>query len=218
MSSHDDEDDVTLDVGDLVWAYDDDEGYWYPAQVIGKAEDSITVIFDDDDEEGYELDYDSVQALDLQEGDDVECLADDETYYPATIESITDEAITVRYEDDTTAEVDLGQLRTLGAWSTGDYVWAYYDDDYWYPAEITGFDEDGGIVVTYLADELKAALDEDSLNDLYLDIGADIEVWWHDDEAYYPATILNITDDGQVEVEFEDGTATVDIADVRMAA
>lgn len=217
MSDHDDE--VNYEVGDVVWAYDDEDGYYYPAVITELGDDAVAVVYDEDDEEGETLDYESIEPIDIEEGDELECWDDnEEDYYVVTVDAVNaDEGIiTVTDENGESYDVDLGYLRLYGDWSEGDYVWADGGDGYWYPAEITAIDDDG-VHIMYLSDESEDVTDGETLEDLFVDVDDEVEVWWEDDEAYYEATVTGVTDDGQLDVEFEDGTATVDIADIRMA-
>lgn len=220
MSAYDDDDEVTYEVGEVVWAYDEEDGYWYPAVIVELGDDSVTVVFDEDDDEGVELDYETIRPLELEAGDEVECWDDaDEMYYAAVVETVDpDEGIiTVQFDNGDTADVDPGYLRLDGNWHEGDYVWADGGDGYWYPAEITAIDDEG-IQALFLSDETEAVLDEDGVEDLYVDVDDVVEVWWDEDEAYYEATVVGLTDDGQLDVAFDDGSeATVDLADIRIA-
>jgi hypothetical protein len=99
-------------VGDWAFAYFEDDGYWYPAEVTAVDGKEITVRYDyDEEEETLDKKYlDDYKTHPGEEG--AECYSeDDDVYYEVDIVKVNGEEILVRYEDDTEEWVDLSDLR-----------------------------------------------------------------------------------------------------------
>lgn len=206
------------EVGHYAFAYWEADEYWYPAVIKAVDGDEITVEYDDGTTET--TDTASVIDVTVSVGDEVECWSDDdEDYYEAVVSAVNGDDIQVTYDEDGSKEtVDLSYLRWWGYWGEGDRVFAYWEEDgYWYPATIDSTDDDGIYVIWDYEDESDdTALSEDSVDELQVWVGDDVEAWWEEDEQYYPAKVIAVNGD-QVQVEYEDGTAWVDITYLRLA-
>lgn len=205
--------------GDWVFAYWDTDDYWYPAEITGIDGDDITVRFDDGTTITTDTDY--LDELTVDEGDELWAWSEeDEDYYWATVKSVNGEKVQVEYDDDGSKEwVSVYDLAYDGYWMEGDRVWAYWDgDEYWYPATITSTDDDY-YYITFDDENEEIQMDEDSLDNLYVEEGDEVEAWWEDDEQYYPATVLAVKDDSEeVQVEYEDGTQWTELTNLRLAS
>ena len=103
---------TTWNAGDWVFAYDDEDEYWYPATIIRIRGGDFTVRWDYDDSESI-VDVDSLDAYSTFPGEkNAECYwDDDESYYAVVIKQVDKENVLVEYEDGTTEWKDLSNLR-----------------------------------------------------------------------------------------------------------
>lgn len=210
----------TWKVNDHVFAYWEDEGYWYPAIITGINGEDIDVRFDGYEEEAT-LGADYLDELSVEIDEEVESWwENDESYYSARITDIKGEQIQVEYEDGSSEWTDISNLRVPAyeELEVGDHVFAYWEEDaYWYPATILGID-DAGIQVRFDGYKEEATVEADCLDELGVEVGEEVESWWKSDESYYPARVNDVNGD-QVQVEYEDGsTEWTDISNLRIAA
>ncbi len=97
-------------VDDGVFAYWEDDGYWYPATIIEIDGDEITIEYDSGEEEITNGDY--LIDLYVEVGDEVESLWEkDDKYYAATVLEVRDEDVLVKYEDGSTEWSNYERLR-----------------------------------------------------------------------------------------------------------
>jgi hypothetical protein len=99
----------TWEVGDGVFAYWEEDGYFYPAEITAIDEAGIHLRYADGTEELSDPDY--LETLDVMVGEGVECRADDGLYHEAQIVDLDDTRVQVEYDDETTAWTDLGHIR-----------------------------------------------------------------------------------------------------------
>ncbi len=105
------------EVNDQVFAYFEDDGYWYSAIITNIDGDEITVRYDCDGKKEV-LDESYLEELDIFEGDDIECLdPETEEYIEVIAKQVEDDRILVEDEDGVTR------------WVTFDKVRYYYDDE-----------------------------------------------------------------------------------------
>lgn len=103
------------EVGDWVFAYSNEDEYWYPAEIIDIENEKMKVRFDiDDTEEWLEEDLLAEFAADPSEVG-VECWwKKDDEYYAVEILEVKGEDVLVEFEDGEQAWVDLSHLRYEG--------------------------------------------------------------------------------------------------------
>lgn len=97
------------EVGDEVFAFWEGDGYFYPAEIIAIDDDGIRLRYEDGTEEISDPNY--LETLEVMVGEGVECRADDGIYYEAQIVDLDEERVQVEYEDESTAWVDMSQIR-----------------------------------------------------------------------------------------------------------
>ncbi len=164
---------------------------------------------------------------------------DDEWYYPATIVSDAQEGLyDIQFDDRDVGTVDLTQLLLRGAsalsndtLNVGDTVWAQWEPNDWYPATILepseiGFhvefvDVDG----TLFGDPEDAAWGDRPRSLMVLDrapaaddvaFGTRVLAQWTDD-WFYPATVVEISEDGLYSVRYDDGAVgSVELLGLRL--
>ncbi|MBA3533875.1 MAG: DUF4537 domain-containing protein [Ardenticatenales bacterium] len=100
------------DVGDRVFAYWEEDEYYYPATITEITDDSIRIRFDDSDEEEW-TDTDDMAEYSLSVGDAVEAFwEEDKEYYPGEVLEINGEDILVVFDEDGSQQwTKLGSLR-----------------------------------------------------------------------------------------------------------
>jgi Tumour suppressor p53-binding protein-1 Tudor/Agenet domain len=97
-------------VDDRVFAYYEDDGYWYPATITAVNEDEVEITYDDGSAETTTPDY--LDELDVAVGDPVESLwAADGLYHESQIVDISGDRIQVEYDDGSLEWTDIGHLR-----------------------------------------------------------------------------------------------------------
>jgi hypothetical protein len=100
-------------VGDWVFAYFEEEEYWYPAEIVktgwmGKF--TVRYDFDKKEETLGKDNLDEYSAFAGEKG--AECWSDeDEDYYAVTIKKVDGENILVRWDDGSEEWTDLSNLR-----------------------------------------------------------------------------------------------------------
>jgi hypothetical protein len=189
---------------DRVFAYWEEDGYWYPATVLRVDGEQIDVRFDDDDE--LTLDPDYLDEFSVAVGDGVENQsAEDDAYYEAEVLEVKGDRVKVKYEDDSTEWTTLASLRIASEeeeWTVGDKVFAYWEDEgYWYPAEITDIADDG-IHIRY-GDDSEEVTDENYLDEFSVDVGDAVENQSAEDDLFYEAEVLEVNGE-RVKVKYED--------------
>jgi hypothetical protein len=205
-------------VGDRVLALWDADGYWYPATItsIDQSGD-IEIKYDDGDQEVTDAEF--LDDLVIEVGDYVECIpAGEDMFYEAEVLDVQGDRIQVGYEDDSAEWTTVGNLRLpdFETWEVGDSVFAFWEGDgYFYPAEITGID-DQGVHLRY-DDGAEEVSDPDYLETLEVMEGEGVECR-ADDGQYYDAQVVEVDGD-RVKVEYEDeSTEWTDIRNIRIPA
>jgi hypothetical protein len=97
------------EVGDGVFAFWEEDSYFYPAEITAIDDDGIHLRYEDGTEEVSDPDY--LETLDVTVGEGVECLSDDGLYYAAQIVDLDGDRVQVEYEDASTAWTDIGHIR-----------------------------------------------------------------------------------------------------------
>lgn len=96
--------------GDRVFAYWDEDEYFYPAEIISIEGEDIYVRFDTGEEEWTTADYLDEYSAEVDQ--EVECRsAQDELYYDVTILQVDGDKVEVEYENETTEWTTLDCLR-----------------------------------------------------------------------------------------------------------
>jgi hypothetical protein len=96
--------------GDRVYAYWEEDEYFYPAEIILIEGDDIHIRFDTGEEEWTTADYLDEYAAEVDQ--DVECMsAQDDMYYSVVIVDVDGDKVQVEYEDETTEWSTLDRLR-----------------------------------------------------------------------------------------------------------
>ncbi len=91
----------------------------------------------------------------------------------------------------------------MSDWKVGDQVFAYWpEDDYWYPATVTGLD--GEQVEVRYEDGTEEATTSEYVFDLDINPGDEAESLRSDVNEYSPAMVVNVNED-QVQVQYPDG-------------
>jgi hypothetical protein len=104
---------MAFSVNDRVFAYSEDDEYYYPATITQIDGDAIYVRYDDGDEEWTEGDYLSDLAVEV--GEEVESMwSEDEEYYPAEVLAVNGERVQIAWEEDDSEEWTT--LSTLRSW------------------------------------------------------------------------------------------------------
>ena len=87
--------------GNRVFAFWDEDEYFYPATIVKIDGNDIFVRFDTGEEEWTNADY--LEEFIIEEDDEVECKsAEDNLYYDVTVLEVDGEKLKVEYEDGTT--------------------------------------------------------------------------------------------------------------------
>lgn len=96
--------------GDRVFAYFDEDEYFYPATIIKIDGDDIYVRFDTGEEEWTNADY--LEEYKVAEDEEVECQsAKDNLYYDVTVVDVDGDRVEVEYDDETREWTTLARLR-----------------------------------------------------------------------------------------------------------
>lgn len=96
--------------GDRVFAYFDEDEYFYPATIIKIDGDDIYVRFDTGEEEWTNADY--LEEYKVVEDEEVECQSTkDDLYYDVTVVSVDGDRVEVEYDDETREWTTLRRLR-----------------------------------------------------------------------------------------------------------
>jgi hypothetical protein len=96
--------------GDRVFAYWDEDDYFYPATILNIAEEDILIRFDTGEEEWTQADYLEEYAVSADE--EVECKsAKDDQYYDVTVLSADGDRLEVEFMDKTTEWTTLNRIR-----------------------------------------------------------------------------------------------------------
>lgn len=95
-----------------VFAYSEDDEYYYPATITQIESDDIYIRYDDGEEEWTTSDY--LSPLEVAVGDEVESLwSEDEEYYMAEVLEVKGEQVRIQWEDDESEEwTTLSALRS----------------------------------------------------------------------------------------------------------
>ena len=98
------------DVGDRVFAYWDDDDYFYPATILEMEEEDIYIRFDTGEEEWTQADY--LEEYATAAGEEVECKsAKDNQYYDVTVLNANGEQVEVEFDDGSTEWTTLNKIR-----------------------------------------------------------------------------------------------------------
>lgn len=96
--------------GDRVFAFWDEDEYFYPATILTIEGDDIFIRFDTGEEEWTDADYIEEYLVDADE--EVECKsAKDNQYYDVTVINVDGDRVEVEYEDESTEWTNLNRLR-----------------------------------------------------------------------------------------------------------
>jgi len=101
-------------VGDWVFAYWEEDGYWYPAEITSINAESYEVKYDDGTTEWIESDSLAEYSTEAGEEGAEAYYESDDTYYEVTILEVNEEQVKVQYEDETVEWTDLSNLRFEG--------------------------------------------------------------------------------------------------------
>lgn len=190
--------------GERVFAYWEDDEYYYPAVITQSSGANLQVRFDD----GNTADLTSDETMDWQvEVDDaVECqAAADGQYYDAVVKAVSGERVQVEYEDGSQEWSDLAHLRLSPAWEEGDRAFVRWEaDDYYYAGTITQIGDNEDVSVRF-DDGNSAVVSWDDIEPLELEAGDQVESQSGDDNQFYDAQVVD-GDGERVQVQYEDGT------------
>ena len=102
-------------VSDWVFAFSEEEGYWYPAEITQITDEGITVHYEADDTEEL-LDADSLADYSTEVGEEgaESWWEKDESYYAVNILAVQAKRVQVEYEDGVVEWTDLSNLRFSG--------------------------------------------------------------------------------------------------------
>ena len=96
--------------GDRVFAYWEEDEYFYPAIIVTIDSDDIFVRFDTGEEEWTEANY--LEAFTVEVDDQVECKSSlDSLYYDVLVLNVDGERVEVEYENETTEWTSLNRIR-----------------------------------------------------------------------------------------------------------
>ena len=96
--------------GNRVFAFWDEDEYFYPATIVTIDGDDIFVRFDTGEEEWTNADY--LEEFIVEVDDEVECKsAQDNLYYDVLVLEVDGDRVEVEYEDETTEWSSLSRLR-----------------------------------------------------------------------------------------------------------
>ena len=94
---------MSYSVNDRVFAYSEDDEYYYPATITQIDGDDIYVRYDDGEEEWTNSDYLSDLAVEV--GEEVEAMwSEDEEYYPAEVLAVRGEQVQIAWDEDGSEE------------------------------------------------------------------------------------------------------------------
>jgi hypothetical protein len=99
----------TWEVGDGVFAYWEDDSYFYPAEITAIDDEGIHLRYEDGTEEVSDPDY--LETLEVMVGEGVECRASDGQYYEAQIVDLDEGRVQVEYEDESTEWTEMRNIR-----------------------------------------------------------------------------------------------------------
>lgn len=98
--------------GNRVFAFWDEDEYFYPATIVKIDGNDIFVRFDTGEEEWTNADY--LEEFIIEEDDEVECKsAEDNLYYDVTVLEVDGEKLKVEYEDGTTEWSTFPRIRFM---------------------------------------------------------------------------------------------------------
>ena len=98
------------DIGDRVFAYWDDDDYFYPATILSIEEEDIYIRFDTGEEEWTQDEY--LEEYAVAEDEEVECkAAKDDQYYDVTVRSADGDRVEVEFSDGSTEWTVLNRIR-----------------------------------------------------------------------------------------------------------
>ena len=98
--------------GDRVFAYWDEDEYFYPATIMQVESEDIYIRFDTGEEEWTNAEYLEEYAVEVDE--EVECKSlQDGMYYDVTVIDVVGEQVEVEYEDEMIEWTTLARLRFL---------------------------------------------------------------------------------------------------------
>ena len=96
--------------GDRVFAYWDEDDYFYPATILNIADEDIFIRFDTGEEEWTEEEFLEEYAVSADE--EVECKASkDDQYYDVTVRSADGDRVEVEFSDGSTEWTTLSRIR-----------------------------------------------------------------------------------------------------------
>ena len=96
--------------GDRVFAYWDEDDYFYPATIISIAEEDIYIRFDTGEEEWTQEEYLEEYAVSADE--EVECKsAKDDQYYDVTVRNVDGDRLEVEFSDGSSEWSTLSRVR-----------------------------------------------------------------------------------------------------------
>lgn len=96
--------------GDRVYAYWDEDDYFYPATILNIAEEDIFIRFDTGEEEWTQADYLEEYAVAVNE--EVECKSSkDDLYYDVTVLAVNGDQVQVGYDDGSAEWTTLNRIR-----------------------------------------------------------------------------------------------------------
>lgn len=96
--------------GDRVYAYWDEDDYFYPATILEITEEDILIRFDTGEEEWTQADYLEEYAVSANE--EVECKsAKDDMYYDVTVLAVNGDQVQVSFDDGSSEWTTLNRIR-----------------------------------------------------------------------------------------------------------
>lgn len=96
--------------GDRVFAYWDEDDYFYPATIITIAEEDIYIRFDTGEEEWTQEEY--LEEYAVSPDEEVECKsAKDDQYYDVTVRSVDGDQLEVEFSDGSSEWSTLNRVR-----------------------------------------------------------------------------------------------------------
>lgn len=96
--------------GDRVFAYWDEDDYFYPAVILNIAEEDIYIRFDTGEEEWTQEEFLEEYAISADE--EVECkAAKDDQYYDVTVRNVDGDQLEVEFSDGSTEWTTLNRIR-----------------------------------------------------------------------------------------------------------
>ncbi|MEN9563758.1 MAG: repair protein Crb2 Tudor domain [Chloroflexota bacterium] len=96
--------------GDRVFAYWDEDDYFYPATILEITEEDILIRFDTGEEEWTQDEY--LEEYAVAEDEEVECkAAKDDQYYDVTVRSTDGDRVEVEFRDGSTEWTTLNRIR-----------------------------------------------------------------------------------------------------------